>query len=116
VQDTWIKAIQHGNFATWPSITVANLRKYIPKSDATAKGHMNEIRQNIRYTQPDIVEPTLESDMVQEEKCNYIYASIMDTNQIYTDLTGSFPKTSLSANNYILILYGYESTIVLSPL
>jgi hypothetical protein len=77
VQDTWIKDIQNGHFATWPSITVANVRKYLQKSDATANGHMNQICQNIRSTQPAVVEPTPESDMVQEYKCNYIHAAIM---------------------------------------
>jgi hypothetical protein len=114
VKDTWLKAIQNGNFATWPSITVANVRKYLPKSDATAKGHMNQTRQNTRSSQPAGVEPTPESDMVQEDKCNFIYAEIMDTNQIYTDLTGRFPTTYLSGNKYILIIYYYDSNSVLS--
>jgi hypothetical protein len=43
VTDTWLKAIQNGYFATWPSVTVENVRKYISKSDATYKGHMNQI-------------------------------------------------------------------------
>jgi hypothetical protein len=114
VKDTWLKAIKNGQFATWPSITVENVRKYLPKSYATAKGHMNQIRQNIRSTKPAVVEPNLESDMVQEDKCNYIYAAVMDTNQIYTDLTGRFTTTSLSGEKYILILYDYDSNSVLS--
>jgi hypothetical protein len=77
VQDTWLKAIQNGHFETWPSITVENVRKYFPKYSATTKGHMNQIHQNIRSTQPVVVEPTPESDMVQEEKCNFMYATIM---------------------------------------
>jgi hypothetical protein len=52
--------------------------------------------------------------MVQEDKCNFIYAAIMETSQIYTDLTGRFPTTSLSGNKYILILYDYDSNIILS--
>jgi hypothetical protein len=52
VTDTWIKSIQNGHFSTWPYVTVTNVRKYLFKSDATAKGHMNQIRQNIRSTQP----------------------------------------------------------------
>jgi hypothetical protein len=96
VQDTWFKAIQNGHFATWPSVTVENVRKYLPTSDATAKGHTNQIRQNTRSTQPSVVEPTPESYIVQEDKCNFIYAAIVETNQIYTDLTGIFPTTSLS--------------------
>jgi hypothetical protein len=50
VQDTWIKSIQNGHFATWPSLTVENVRKYLPKYDAMVKGHMNHIRQHIRST------------------------------------------------------------------
>jgi hypothetical protein len=41
VQNTWLKSIQNGHFATWPSLTVDNVRKYLPKSDAMVKGHMN---------------------------------------------------------------------------
>jgi hypothetical protein len=110
----WLKAIQNGHFATWPSVTAENVRKYLPKSDATAKGHINQIRQNIRSTQPAVVEPTPDSDMVQEDKCNFINASIMDTNQIYTDLTVIFPTTSLIGNKCILILYDYDSNSILS--
>jgi hypothetical protein len=87
--DTWIKSIQNGHFATWPSVTVDNVRKYIFKSDATANGHMNQIRQN----------------------------EILETNQIYSDLTGRFPTTSLSGNKDIVILFYYDSNIVLlSPM
>jgi hypothetical protein len=42
VTDTWLKAIQNGHFATWPSVTVENVRKYLPKYDATSKGHINQ--------------------------------------------------------------------------
>jgi hypothetical protein len=102
VQDAWLKDIQNGHFATWPSITVENVRKYLPKSYATSKGHMKQIRQNIRSTQQPVKQPASEIEMVQEDKCNYMYAAVMDTNQIYTDLTGRFPTTSLSGNKYIL--------------
>jgi hypothetical protein len=93
---------------------VENVRKYLPESDATSKGRMNQIRQNIRSTQPAVEQPAPETDMVQEEKCNFIYSALMDTNQIYTDLTGRFPTISLSGNKYILILYHYDSNRVLS--
>jgi hypothetical protein len=52
--------------------------------------------------------------MIQEDKCHYIYAATIETNKIYSDLTGRFPTTSLSGNKYILILYDYDSNIVLS--
>jgi hypothetical protein len=77
---------------------VENVRKYLFKSDATSKGHMNQIRQNIRSTKPAVDHPAQEPDMVQEDKCNYIYAAVMETNQIYTYLTGRFTTTSLGGN------------------
>jgi hypothetical protein len=52
--------------------------------------------------------------MVQEDKFNFIYATIMETNQLYIDLTGRFPTSSLSGNKYILILYNSDSNIILS--
>jgi hypothetical protein len=60
------------------------------------------------------MEPNPESEMVQEDTCNFIYATIMDTSQIYTDLTRRFQTTSISVNKRILILCDYESTSVLS--
>jgi hypothetical protein len=35
VTDTWLKAIQNGHCATWPSITVQNVCKYLSKSGAS---------------------------------------------------------------------------------
>jgi hypothetical protein len=93
---------------------VANVRKYLFKYDAMAKGHMNQICQNIRSTQPVVEITAPETDMIQEDRCHYIYATTLETNQIYLDLTGRFPTTSLSGNKYILILYDYDSNSVLS--
>jgi hypothetical protein len=114
VKDTWLKAIQNGHFARWPSVNVENVRKYLPRSYATVKGHMNQIRQNIWSTQPVVVEPTPESDMVQEDNYTFIYSAIMETDQIYTDLACRFPTSSLSGNEHILILYDYYSNSILS--
>jgi hypothetical protein len=114
VTDTWLKSIQNGHFATWPSVTVENVRKYLGKSDATTKGHLNQMRQNIRSTQQPEVITEPDADIVQEDKCHYLYATTLETNQIYSDLTSRFPTTSLSGNKYMLILYDYDSNSILS--
>jgi hypothetical protein len=114
ITDTWLKSIQNGHFATWPSVTVENVQKYLEKSDATAKGHLNQIRQNIRSTQQVVVVTAPETDMVQEDKCHYLYATTLETNQIYSDLTGRFPTTLLSGNKCMIILYDYDSNRILS--
>jgi hypothetical protein len=52
--------------------------------------------------------------MVQEDKCHYLYATTLETNQIYSDLTGRFPTTSLSGNKYMIILYDNDSNSIFS--
>ena len=39
VFSTWLQAINM-LFSTWPGLTITAVRKYLPKSMATAKGHM----------------------------------------------------------------------------
>jgi hypothetical protein len=86
---------------------VVNPTKYWVTRKSRYGGH-------IRSTQTTATDPTPEPEMVQEDKCNYIYAAIMETSQIYTELTCRFPTTSLSGNKYILILYDYDRNSVLS--
>eukprot|EP00957_Ditylum_brightwellii_P191960 14613046-Ditylum_brightwellii.AAC.1 len=50
VPSTWIDAINNGFFFTWPGLTAANVRKYLPKSKATSQGHLEQKRQNIAPT------------------------------------------------------------------
>jgi hypothetical protein len=57
--------------------------------------------------------PASEPVMVQEDNFRYVYVTIMETGQIYTDLTGRFSTTSHSGNKYILVLYDYVSNSVL---
>jgi hypothetical protein len=66
VQDTWLKSIQNGHFATWSSLTVDNVCKYLPKYDTMFKGYMNRIRQHIRSKQTAVTET--KPEMVQEDK------------------------------------------------
>jgi hypothetical protein len=93
---------------------VENVRKYLGKYDATAKGHLNQIRQNIRSTQLAEVITEPDTYIVQEDKYHYLYTTTIETNQICSDLTGGFPTTSLSYNTYMLILYDYDRNIIFS--
>jgi hypothetical protein len=92
VKYTWLKSIQNDHFATWTSVTVENVCTYLGKSDATAKGHLNQIRQNIRSTQQAEVITEPDTDIVQEKKSHYLYATTLETNKIYSDLTGRFQQ------------------------
>ena len=58
VVSTWTRAIQAGYFATWPGLTVELVRKHLPKSLATTKGHLRADRQNVRSTKLSPPSPT----------------------------------------------------------
>ena len=52
VKSTLIKAINNGNLATSPGLTISNVNKFFPESDETQKGHMKQQRQGVRSTKP----------------------------------------------------------------
>ncbi len=43
-------ALQHGFLTNFPGLTIATLRKYPPKTIATAKGHLDQVRKNAQST------------------------------------------------------------------
>jgi hypothetical protein len=50
VKDTWVKAINAGNYITWPGLTATAVRKHFPESDETQKGHMKRQQQRLQST------------------------------------------------------------------
>jgi hypothetical protein len=50
VKSIWIKAIKNGFFSSWPGLNEHSVEKYLSKSTSTAKGHLNQQRQNARTT------------------------------------------------------------------
>jgi hypothetical protein len=120
---TWIQAIQRGHFTTWPGLTAEAVRKHLPKSIATAKGHMDQTRQNTRTTKtkPALLEENIlrpDPVCVDGKATNFVYAAAIAvedrTGQIHSDLTGRFPVQSSKGNNYILVVYDYDSNAILS--
>ena len=48
---TWIQVVKNGHFKTWPSITVDAIQRYLPKSEATTMGHLDQ--QQKTHNQPN---------------------------------------------------------------
>jgi hypothetical protein len=44
VEKTWLKAIQRGNYNSWPLINITNVACYFPESKEMQKGHMHSQR------------------------------------------------------------------------
>ena len=47
---TWIQAIKKGHFRTWPGVMVDAIKQYLPKSEATTLGHLDQQCRNIQST------------------------------------------------------------------
>jgi hypothetical protein len=114
VKDTWLSAIEAGNFAGWPSLSPDRVRKYLHKSDTTVTGHMHHQRHNTRSTQqrPPSDAPNLAPEDIG--KINCVYATIVDAGLIHSDLTGRFATTSAKDNKYVLVLYDYDTNNILT--
>jgi hypothetical protein len=121
---TWTQAIEKNFFATWPGLTADAVRKYLPKSLATAKGHLKASPKNLRSTTKVKPVPlpltstamtTPNSSTEPTVRTHLVYAKVVEiTGQIYSDQTGRFPVTSSKGNKYIMVVYDYDSTAILA--
>ena len=114
---TFLDAIQHNFFATWPGLTTNIVRRHLTQTDATVKGHLDQQRHRKRK-HPSPEEQPIPSTGTRSHT---IYAAILDpsapTGRTYSDLTGRFPIQSNRGANYILVVYEYDSNaIIVRPL
>ena len=86
VKSTWISAINRGFFQSWPGLTAQMVRKHLPKSVATTKGHLDQTRANQRSTQQ--LENTEDEVPIQEpnnQPTHNVFATI-ETSGKYTPI------------------------------
>ncbi len=96
VEETWIKAIKHGNYNTWPTITPTTVQHHFPESDETQKGHMKKQCQGVRSTR--VLDET-KTTLPALPKMKDVYIKIHNaTEMMHSDQTGSFPATSSRGN------------------
>eukprot|EP00804_Cyclotella_cryptica_P014576 CCRYP_004840-RA/>CCRYP_004840-RA protein AED:0.36 eAED:0.36 QI:0/-1/0/1/-1/1/1/0/294 len=120
--DMLCKAIDNGQLVGVSHILSALVRKYLPKSTAMAKGHMNQIRKGLRSTTKQQESQSKEELMdfnppvedVQEVEL-FIGATICEQipGTIYTDQTGHFPVRSFHGKRYQFVAYEYRSNAIL---
>jgi len=121
---TLAEALHRGHIPKFAGLTLDALRKYPPQSEAMIKGHLDQTRMNLRSTKPpskttssspphdtDAFPPALEHG----DRTHFCYATmIAPTGQTHMDLTGKFISPSSAGNNYILIVYDYDSNGILA--
>ena len=94
------------------------------------KGHLDQTRKNQRSTKstpplPPLPSPETEisdedavfpcSDPATNTRTHHCYAAVVEPSrgQIYSDQTGKFVVASSTGNNYILVVYDYDSNSIL---
>jgi hypothetical protein len=107
-----LQAVKDRHMITWPGLTEDAINKHLKLTPATAMGHMNQRRQNIRSTSKEPIEkqPTPDTDL--GTKTHLMYAVVVDQGQLYTDLTGKFPVRSRKGNSYVMVCYVYDCSYV----
>jgi hypothetical protein len=119
---TLIQAIDNGNFTTWPMFTSENIRKHLPKSEATVLGHLDQQGKNTQSTKRTpttrTTATTANTTEIAHGRTHKTYADLLDINspteQIHTDQTGCFPVQSSRGNTYVMILYNFDSNAILA--
>ena len=133
---TFLTAIKKGHFITWPGLTPALIKKHLPPSVFSAKGHLNQEMKNLQSTKKSYKDvlisssntdtPSCPSDIHHEDfhptpepsspKTFNCFATIIDLNNTSTgfiDLTGRFPYRSSRGHQYLLLIYDYDSNAIL---
>jgi hypothetical protein len=107
-----LQAVKDGHLITWPGLTEDAINKHLKLMPATAMGHMNQRRLNIRSTSKASTEKQLPPDTDLGTKTHLVYAVVVDQGQLYTDLTGKFPVRSSKGNSYVMLCYIYDCNYI----
>jgi hypothetical protein len=107
-----LQAVKDGHLITWPGLTEGAINTYLKLTPATAMGHMNQLRQNIRSTSKAPIKKQPIPDTYLGTKTHLVYAVVVDQGQLYTDLTGKFPVRSSKGNSYVMVCYIYYCNYV----
>ena len=115
VKSTWLKAVKARNYTGWPLLTAKNIAKYYPETTETPKGHLNQVRKNIRSTKPKPREmETSNTSTLRGQKVRDVYTRVYETrNTVFSDQTGAFPWRSRSGNKYIMVMVEIDSNAIL---
>jgi hypothetical protein len=100
-KETFLAAVQAGNYTTWPGMTTTLIHKHFPDMDKTQKGHMKGQWKGVRSTKVSApvtikVEPGTANPPPPTITKHYdifvVVYKLLDT--VHTDQTGPFPITS----------------------
>ena len=85
---------------------------------ATSKGHIQQQDKNVRSTKGTTkIEVSIEDNKVDDGiktgECYFVITPTSLTGITFSDQSGRFPVTSSKRNKYVMIMYDYDSNIIL---
>ena len=133
VIETWIKAIKKGFYLSWPKLDrfkgPQSVAKHLSKQITTTMENIKATRQGIQSTKLKQDEEKIEVETVKEEELeppwphlkrainHQVVCAVTATSKlkgtISTNLPGQFPFTSDLLNNYIFVMYDFDSNNIL---
>ena len=116
-----MKSLSNNQLTTWPHLTPSNVRQSIRAPTATILGHMDHQRKNklpSRTLQIELEKNLDACPQPSKLKCNKTYITVYESSdRIHSDQTGKFPIKSIRGNQYVMIIYVYDTnTILYRPL
>ncbi len=125
-----LQAINRGYFRGWRGLTAQWVRCHITGSPESAMGHLDQIRQGTRSTQPQTptgatipTMPNLHSDDHMAKapqaplnaRTNHVFMQIHAIDGVISsDQTGRFPITFNRGNAYVVVFYVYDANYIRS--
>jgi hypothetical protein len=102
---TLLTAIRNGNLVTFPALNVSNVNKHFPESNETQKGHMKQVKQDVRSTKVIDEDAMLEFKPTPGVRHKDVYLRVFNATKkaIYSDQTGKFPIPLVGGNKYIMV-------------
>ena len=112
---TFLQAIKNGDLKSWPGLTQSLVKQFLQDQPATALGHLRQERKNLQSTNlethdDNFTPPTIPT-RTHETICTII--DFRQKEKAYADLTGRFPFVSSKGNQYFVVVYDYDSNLIL---
>ena len=123
-KSTILIVVKKSNPASFPGrITDKQIKQHYPSMEPSVKGHLTQERQGVKSTTVYTIttgtslSPTSASNddvpaRIPRNTYSLFVHYIQSTGKIFGDPTGRFIEPSSSGNNYILIVYSYDSNTI----
>jgi hypothetical protein len=114
-----LDAIKAGKCDTFDGLTYSSVARYCPKANKTILEHLAQQHPNVRLTKPKLPTPLSPSALPTtapsptDVPSNQVFVMVYPLSRLYTDATGRFPVRSHLENQYIMIAFHTDGSLIL---